>query len=65
MGITAQDPYLQIVGPSMNEEPYGIGLPQGSDAKAFVSLQDSGDDAILRFGDDVYVFKGIDAADFY
>jgi polar amino acid transport system substrate-binding protein len=25
-GLVAQDPYLRIVGPSMNEEPYGIGI---------------------------------------
>ncbi|MDG4663352.1 glutamate ABC transporter substrate-binding protein [Mycobacterium sp. 236(2023)] len=25
-GLVSQDPYLQIVGPSMNEEPYGIGV---------------------------------------
>ena len=25
-GLVAQDPYLHIVGPSMNEEPYGIGI---------------------------------------
>ncbi len=25
-GLRAQDPYLHIVGPSMNEEPYGIGI---------------------------------------
>jgi polar amino acid transport system substrate-binding protein len=25
-GLMAQDPYLHIVGPSMNEEPYGIGI---------------------------------------
>lgn len=25
-GLVAQDPYLHIVGPSLNEEPYGIGL---------------------------------------
>ena len=36
-----------------------------SSSKSFVSLQDVGNDAVLRFGDDVYVFKGIDAADFY
>lgn len=34
-------------------------------ARAFVSLQNSGTDAILRFGDDVYVFKGLEAADFF
>lgn len=36
-----------------------------SSSKAFVSLLDVGDDAILRFGDDVYTFKGLDAADFF
>ena len=25
-GLVAQDPYLRIVGPSMGEEPYGIGI---------------------------------------
>ncbi|BDY29310.1 extracellular solute-binding protein [Mycolicibacterium mageritense DSM 44476 = CIP 104973] len=25
-GLVAQDPYLHIVGPSMNQEPYGIGV---------------------------------------
>ena len=25
-GLVAQDPYLHIVGPSLNEEPYGIGI---------------------------------------
>ena len=25
-GLVAQDPYLHIIGPSMNEEPYGIGI---------------------------------------
>ncbi|MGV0850639.1 transporter substrate-binding domain-containing protein [Mycolicibacterium phlei] len=25
-GLVVQDPYLHIVGPSMNEEPYGIGV---------------------------------------
>ena len=25
-GLVAQDPYLHIVGPSLNEEPYGIGV---------------------------------------
>lgn len=25
-GLQAQDPYLHIVGPSMNQEPYGIGI---------------------------------------
>jgi polar amino acid transport system substrate-binding protein len=25
-GLVAQDPYLHITGPSMNEEPYGIGV---------------------------------------
>jgi polar amino acid transport system substrate-binding protein len=25
-GLVAQDPYLHIVGPSMSEEPYGIGI---------------------------------------
>ena len=25
-GLVSQDPYLHIVGPSLNEEPYGIGV---------------------------------------
>jgi polar amino acid transport system substrate-binding protein len=25
-GLVSQDPYLHIVGPSMNEEPYGVGI---------------------------------------
>ena len=25
-GLVAQDPYLHIVGPSLNQEPYGIGI---------------------------------------
>ena len=25
-GLVSQDPYLHIVGPSMNQEPYGIGV---------------------------------------
>ena len=33
-------------------------------ARGFAGLQDVGEDATLRFGDDVYVFKGLDAADF-
>lgn len=36
-----------------------------SSSKSFVSLQDVGNDAVLRFGDDIYVFKGLDAADFF
>jgi polar amino acid transport system substrate-binding protein len=28
-GLVAQDPYLHIVGPSMNQEPYGIGVNLG------------------------------------
>jgi polar amino acid transport system substrate-binding protein len=30
-GLVAQDPYLHIVGPSMNEEPYGIGINKFND----------------------------------
>ena len=30
-GLVAQDPYLHIVGPSMNEEPYGIGINKAND----------------------------------
>jgi polar amino acid transport system substrate-binding protein len=29
-GLVSQDPYLHIVGPSMNEEPYGIGINLGN-----------------------------------
>jgi polar amino acid transport system substrate-binding protein len=29
-GLVAQDPYLHIVGPSMNQEPYGIGINLGN-----------------------------------
>lgn len=36
-----------------------------SSAKSFVSLQDVGDDAVLRFGESIYVFKGLDASDFF
>jgi len=28
-GLVAQDPYLHIIGPSMNQEPYGIGVNLG------------------------------------
>lgn len=31
-GMVAQDPNLIIVGPPIAEEPYGVGLPPGSDA---------------------------------
>ncbi|MGE0215481.1 transporter substrate-binding domain-containing protein [Mycolicibacterium sp.] len=31
-GLVSQDPYLQIVGPSMNEEPYGIGINRDNTA---------------------------------
>lgn len=30
-GLAAQDPYSHIVGPSINDEPYGIGIPKGND----------------------------------
>jgi len=30
-GLVAQDPYLHIVGPSLNEEPYGIGVSKDND----------------------------------
>lgn len=36
-----------------------------SSTKSFVSLQDVGDDAVLRFGEGIYVFKGLDASDFF
>jgi polar amino acid transport system substrate-binding protein len=29
-GLVSQDPYLHIIGPSMNEEPYGIGVNLGN-----------------------------------
>ncbi len=30
-GLVSQDPYLHIVGPSMNSEPYGIGINKNND----------------------------------
>ncbi len=30
-GMTTQDPYLRIVGPSLGPEPYGIGITKGKD----------------------------------
>lgn len=33
-GMVAQDPNLTLVGPPIAEEPYGVGLPPGSDALA-------------------------------
>jgi polar amino acid transport system substrate-binding protein len=30
-GLVAQDPYLHIIGPSLNEEPYGIGINKEND----------------------------------
>jgi polar amino acid transport system substrate-binding protein len=30
-GLVAQDPYLHIVGPSLNEEPYGIGVSKDNE----------------------------------
>ncbi|MCK0090292.1 glutamate ABC transporter substrate-binding protein [Rhodococcus sp. F64268] len=30
-GLASQDPYLELVGPSLGSEPYGIGITQGSD----------------------------------
>ena len=37
-GLVAQDPYLNIVGPSMAEQPYGIGLnPERTDLVRFVN----------------------------
>lgn len=30
VGITAQDPYLQIVGPQLEAEPYGVGIAQST-----------------------------------
>ncbi|MFM1730579.1 glutamate ABC transporter substrate-binding protein [Prescottella soli] len=30
-GMTTQDPYLRIVGPSLGPEPYGIGIAKGKD----------------------------------
>lgn len=30
VGITAQDPYLQIVGPQLNAEPYGVGIAKST-----------------------------------
>jgi polar amino acid transport system substrate-binding protein len=37
-GLVSQDPYLHIVGPSLNEEPYGIGINlQNTDLVRFVN----------------------------
>ncbi|WP_029118208.1 glutamate ABC transporter substrate-binding protein [Mycobacterium sp. URHB0044] len=37
-GLVSQDPYLHIVGPSMNEEPYGIGINlENTDLVRFVN----------------------------
>ncbi len=30
-GLASQDPYLELVGPSLGSEPYGIGISQNSD----------------------------------
>ncbi|MBF6437448.1 glutamate ABC transporter substrate-binding protein [Nocardia cyriacigeorgica] len=30
-GLAAQDPYTHIVGPSISDEPYGIGISKGND----------------------------------
>ncbi|MGQ4597081.1 transporter substrate-binding domain-containing protein [Nocardia sp. R6R-6] len=30
-GLAAQDPYTELVGPSISAEPYGIGIPKGHD----------------------------------
>lgn len=30
-GMTTQDPYMRIVGPSLGPEPYGIGMTKGED----------------------------------
>lgn len=30
VGITAQDPYLEIVGPQLDAEPYGVGIAQST-----------------------------------
>ncbi|WP_430335741.1 glutamate ABC transporter substrate-binding protein [Rhodococcus sp. ACT016] len=30
-GMTTQDPYLRMVGPSLGPEPYGIGMTKGND----------------------------------
>jgi len=37
-GLVAQDPYLHIVGPSLNQEPYGIGInKQNTELVRFVN----------------------------
>ncbi|MGD9618797.1 MAG: glutamate ABC transporter substrate-binding protein [Mycolicibacterium sp.] len=37
-GLVSQDPYLRIVGPSLNQEPYGIGVNlQNTDLVRFVN----------------------------
>ena len=30
-GLAAQDPWLRVVGPSLGEEFYGVGIPKGQD----------------------------------
>ncbi|MEV0105842.1 glutamate ABC transporter substrate-binding protein [Nocardia sp. NPDC050799] len=30
-GLAEQDPYTELVGPSISEEPYGIGIPKGDE----------------------------------
>ena len=30
-GLASQDPYLELVGPSLGSEPYGIGITKGND----------------------------------
>ncbi|HET8993270.1 MULTISPECIES: glutamate ABC transporter substrate-binding protein [unclassified Rhodococcus (in: high G+C Gram-positive bacteria)] len=30
-GLASQDPYLELVGPSLGSEPYGIGIAKGND----------------------------------
>ncbi|NKY46722.1 glutamate ABC transporter substrate-binding protein [Nocardia cerradoensis] len=30
-GLAAQDPYAEVVGPALSDEPYGVGVPKGND----------------------------------
>ncbi|WP_063001179.1 glutamate ABC transporter substrate-binding protein [Nocardia mikamii] len=30
-GLAAQDPYADVVGPALSDEPYGVGVPKGND----------------------------------
>ncbi|PPJ20023.1 ABC transporter substrate-binding protein [Nocardia nova] len=30
-GLATQDPYAEVVGPALSDEPYGVGVPKGND----------------------------------